>query len=386
MSWKDLYSEVKKRKMEALNKKDVVKAVEQHGKILAIEGKFEKPEAILKNMYVSEYKLIKYGESKKNQQRMANEIMNTDLNKFDVVLIGCAGKNIPSSAHPKIQDYVRNNGGWVITTDWAVKFILEDIFPGYVRWNKKRTDDAVVACQIIEPNHPFLDGVLSEIQQTKWTKKATKDTKKNEFRWWLEYRSFPIQILNHNEVHVLITSQELEMKWGASPVLLYFNYGKSGGRVIHMISHTHLQKGGSKGKYASALILSNIIDEKISQKMGLSTQPTSRYVSYGETQTQPQYSQPPLEDQWVTPPQSSNYVTPSTAQSGFGLTGTSQIVEANDTNFTFSSKCAYCGYDFSEAQGKIFLCKECGAPYHEKCLNLQINEGVCKNCSRILLW
>ena len=196
MSWKDLYSEVKKRKMEALNKKDVVKAVEKHGKIPAIEGKFEKPEAILKNMYVSEYKLIKYGESKKNQQRMANEIMNTDLNKFDVVLIGCAGKNIPSSAHPKIQDYVRNNGGWVITTDWAVKFILEDIFPGYVRWNKIRTDDAVVACQIIEPNHPFLDGVLSEIQQTKWTKKATKDTKKNEFRWWLEYRSFPIQIIN----------------------------------------------------------------------------------------------------------------------------------------------------------------------------------------------
>jgi hypothetical protein len=27
-SWKDLYSEVKKRKMEALDKKDVVKAVE----------------------------------------------------------------------------------------------------------------------------------------------------------------------------------------------------------------------------------------------------------------------------------------------------------------------------------------------------------------------
>ena len=33
MSWKDLYSEVKKRKMETLNKKDVVKAVEKYGKI-----------------------------------------------------------------------------------------------------------------------------------------------------------------------------------------------------------------------------------------------------------------------------------------------------------------------------------------------------------------
>ena len=45
-SWKDLYSEVKQRKMEALNKKDVVKAVEEHGKILAVEGRYEKPKKI----------------------------------------------------------------------------------------------------------------------------------------------------------------------------------------------------------------------------------------------------------------------------------------------------------------------------------------------------
>jgi hypothetical protein len=153
-----------------------------------------------------------------------------------------------------------------------------------------------------------------------------------------------------------------------------------------MISHTHLQKGGTKGKYASALILSNIIDEKISLKMGLSTQPAARYVAYGEPQTQPQSSQSPLEEQWILSPQSNDYVTPTTAQSGIGLTGTSQIVEANDKNFSFSSKCTYCGTDFSEAKGKIYLCKECGAPYHEKCLNLQINEGICKSCSRILLW
>lgn len=41
MSYKDLYSEVRRRKMEALNKKDVVKAVEKSGKMLFIDGKFE---------------------------------------------------------------------------------------------------------------------------------------------------------------------------------------------------------------------------------------------------------------------------------------------------------------------------------------------------------
>ncbi|MFX0069819.1 MAG: hypothetical protein ACFFAO_01900 [Candidatus Hermodarchaeota archaeon] len=386
MSWKDLYSEVKKRKMEALNKKDVVKAVEQHGKILAIEGRFEKPEDIIKNMYVSEYKIIKYGKKAKSRERMINEILNTDFSKYDILLIGCPGEEIPFSAHHKILNYVNNQGGWLITTDWAIKFIVEAIFPGYIRWNRKRTDDAVVACQILEPNHPFLDGVLGEIQQSKWSNKATKDTKTKEFRWWLEYRSFPIDIINPNEVNLLIASQEIEQKWGSNPVLLYFNYGKTGGRVIHMISHTHLQKGGLKGKYASALILSNILDEKISQKLNLSKGSTPQYVDYSELQSHSQNTPIPSSDPWLAPPQENNYLTPSTSQSGIGLTGTSQIVEADDTNFSFSSICTYCTYDFTDFKGKIYICKECGAPYHDNCLNIQINEGICKNCGRILLW
>ncbi len=51
MSEKDLYSEVKARKMAALGKKDVIKAVEKHGKILAIRGKYEKPDKNIKHNY-----------------------------------------------------------------------------------------------------------------------------------------------------------------------------------------------------------------------------------------------------------------------------------------------------------------------------------------------
>ena len=63
MSYKDLYSEVKKRKMEALNKKDIVKAVEKHGKILAVEGRFEKPKKVVENMYAAEKRTIKPGDT-----------------------------------------------------------------------------------------------------------------------------------------------------------------------------------------------------------------------------------------------------------------------------------------------------------------------------------
>jgi len=370
-SWKDLYSEVKKRKMEALNKKDIVKAVENHGKILAIEGKFEKPKKVVEYMYASEKRVIK-----------PNDILKFDLNNYDVLLIGCPGNDIPSVAYSKIRDYVLN-GNYLITTDWAIRTIIEPIFPGYIRWNEIRTEEAVVPCQIIEPNHPFLEGVLGEITQNKW---QTHDMKNTEFSWWLEIKSFPIQIVNPDAVHILIVSQEIKKKWGEAPVMVYFDFGKKGGKIIHMISHTHLQKGGSKGKYASAIILTNILDEKISQKMNLGKKPEQRYVSDWESPSQQQTPQKQLEEQWVMPNQNTEYVTPSIVGKGIELSGTAQIIEANDSNFSFSSKCVYCNNDFVDFSGKIYICKECGACYHENCLNIQIQEGSCKKCSRILLW
>jgi hypothetical protein len=381
--WKDLYSEVRKRKMEALNKKDVVKAVEKHGKILAIEGEYEKPDKVLEHMYAAEKEFIK-------RKHIDKKIRKLDFNHFDLVLIGCSGRKIPAAVFSKIKDYVAN-GGWLLTTDWAIESIVEAIFPGYIRWNREKTDDAVVSCQIIEQNHPFLDGLSGELEQSKW---ASKNSKKDEFRWWLENKSFPIQVVNYDAVKVLLNSWEIKKKWGEGPVLVYFDYGKRGGRVIHMISHTHLQKGGKKGKYASAMILTNILDEKVSQKMGIKK--SSGYTSNWESPqtSSPQYrtNQTPLEEQWVQPQSQDNYITPSNVKTGgggeMGLTTTSQIVEVNpqDPNFSYGSKCAVCGYDFGEYTKKIYRCKECGAPYHENCLNQQINKGTCKNCGRILLW
>jgi hypothetical protein len=163
--------------------------------------------------------------------------------------------------------------------------------------------------------------------------------------------------------------------------LCYFDHGSAGGRVIHLISHTHLQKGGAKGKYASALILTNILDEKVSAKMGISKSPPKGYVSDWE---QPeQYTQP---QQAIPSAPNDQYLNPS--NQNMGLTGTAQIVEVdvNSTNFSYADKCSYCGYDFGEYTGKIYKCQSCGTTYHENCLNMQINEGICKNCSKILLW
>jgi len=385
MSYKDLYSEVKKRKMEALNKGDIVKAVEKHGRILAVEGRFEKPKKVVNNMYAATKRVIK-----------PNHILKFDLEDYDLLLIGCPGDQIPEKALIRIKVFVQN-GGWLLTTDWAIVSILEKIFPGYIRWNGIKTADAVVACQLNDPYHAFLDGVATEIQRNKWSAKSSKNTAKNEFRWWLETKSYPIDVINKHEVHVLISSRELKYKWGEDPVLCYFNIGDQGGRVIHIISHTHLQKGGEKGKYASALILTNILDEKISVKMGISKKPAQGYVSdwtQPQAQSHQSYSPSSMGDDWLNPPDQNNYLTPSMDRGTFpgsmpenaGLTGTSQIIEADQSSFSLNTNCVYCGLNFNGSSGKIYVCQECKAAYHEGCLNNQINEGICKNCNKILLW
>ena len=109
--------------------------------------------------------------------------------------------------------------------------------------------------------------------------------------------------------------------------------------------------------------------------MGIAKKPAKGYVSDWE---QPQtYTQPQQETSYA---QNNQYLNPSSSSTG--LTGTAQIaeVDVNSADFSFGEKCSYCGYDYGEYTGKIYKCQSCGTTYHENCLNMQINEGTCKNC------
>ena len=54
MEWEDLYSEVRKRKVQVLDKKKVVKAVEKYGGLLVLDGKYEKAEQIFNFIYANQ--------------------------------------------------------------------------------------------------------------------------------------------------------------------------------------------------------------------------------------------------------------------------------------------------------------------------------------------
>ncbi|MHA1728440.1 MAG: hypothetical protein ACTSWY_06875 [Promethearchaeota archaeon] len=360
MSEKSLYSEVKKRKMAALGKKDLVKAVEKHGKILAIRGKYEKPENVIKYSYASVKDFI-------NPERAHKK----DLSRYDLVMVGCPGNKISKMGLSKLSDFVFNDGGWLLTTDWCLRTIVEEIFPGYLRWSGEKTTDTVVQCEMTDSRHPFLDGVYSEIMGGIYSKGPKKYGKKPTFSWWLEDKSFPITIERPDDVHVLIRSEELGRKWKHDPVLVYFDVGKKGGRVIHMISHTHLQKGGKKGKFVSALILTNILDEKVSIKYGVGKSGgTPQYEDYGTPTSQSSI-------EWASSSQPEGNQIPE-------LVGTTKIVEI--TEAPLGQKCALGDGNFDGYTGRIFKCTACGALYHQNCLNVQLQSGICKVCEKIFLY
>jgi len=69
-------------------------------------------------------------------------LSGADWASMEVLFVNCPG-NLPASALRKIGPWVRN-GGVLVTTDWALKHVLEPVFPGRVRHNGGQTTDCVV--------------------------------------------------------------------------------------------------------------------------------------------------------------------------------------------------------------------------------------------------
>lgn len=149
------------------------------------------------------------------------------LEPHQTVFVNCAG-SFPKEQTRKLATFVAQ-GGQLITTDWALKNVLEVSFPGYVAYNGKATADEVVRVEVMDKDDSVIKGFLDE---------ETAPV------WWLEGSSYPIKVLDKNKVKVLIRSNELKDKYGEEAVLIKFEHGK--GVVYHMISHFYLQRTETK--------------------------------------------------------------------------------------------------------------------------------------------
>ena len=153
----------------------------------------------------------------------AERFDKAELRPDQIVFVNCPGQ-LSGRAINKLEGFVRE-GGFLFTTDWALRNVLQMAFPGYVEYNDRPTRDEVVRIELLERDDPLLGTVLD----------ASDDP-----QWWLESSSYPIRVLNKEQVKILIQSKEIEQRHGEAPVLVSFPYGE--GVVYHMISHFYLQR------------------------------------------------------------------------------------------------------------------------------------------------
>jgi hypothetical protein len=153
----------------------------------------------------------------------AARLNRINLSPSQVVFINCPGK-LSRKGIGEIRYFVES-GGFLVTTDWALRHVIEPAFPGLMRYNDRPTRDDVVRIEILEGGNRFLEGLVSPGEDP---------------QWWLEGSSYPIEILDQKNVEVLITSREMAERYGEAPIAVTFNFGL--GSVFHIVSHYYLQR------------------------------------------------------------------------------------------------------------------------------------------------
>jgi len=152
-----------------------------------------------------------------------HELDRLALRPEQLLIVNCPGQVSPR-AITRIRAFVEA-GGSLFTTDWALKHVIEPAFPGVLAFSGRPTPDDVVRIEVKDRENIYLQGVLDG---------------QDDPQWWLEGSSYPISVVDEERVQVLITSRELEEKYGEAPVAVWFRWGE--GDVFHMISHYYLQR------------------------------------------------------------------------------------------------------------------------------------------------
>ena len=182
--------------------------------VVVVEGTYDRAQDVLAAMNVN-HVLI--------PARLLDEVK---LLATQTLLVNCPG-NLSRTGIANLRNFVER-GGHLVTTDWALKTVLERAFPGVVKHNGRQTGDEVVPVEIKDTSDPMAAELLAHVR-----------LHQQKPRWWLEGASYPIKILDAQRVKVLVASEQMRRRHGEGAVVIAFDHGE--GRVLHMTSHFYLQ-------------------------------------------------------------------------------------------------------------------------------------------------
>src|SRR5688572_6320652 len=178
---KTAYKAAKRIMEEALprEEQDFLRAG-QDADVIVVRGQYDRVQDVLTIMQIP------------HREVEPADVAGLSLTREQMLIVNCPGQ-VARAAIPVIQAFVKA-GGTLVTTDWALRHILEPAFPQTVAYNERPTGDEVVRLEIRDRSHPYLDGIFAPGADPVW---------------WLEGSSYPIRILDPASVRVLLTSAEL---------------------------------------------------------------------------------------------------------------------------------------------------------------------------------
>jgi hypothetical protein len=156
-----------------------------------------------------------------------DQVATVPLDPDQILYVNCPGQ-LDERSIERVRSFV-TGGGLLVTTDWALKHVLEKAFPGFVAYGGKATADDVVRVVFEPVEDTFLEGLLDP---------------NDDPLWWLEGSSYPIKVLDPARVKVLASSKEMAQKYGEAPIVVAFEVGA--GKVYHMTSHFYLQRAETR--------------------------------------------------------------------------------------------------------------------------------------------
>jgi hypothetical protein len=150
------------------------------------------------------------------------ELAQAPLRWQQILMVNCTGE-MPPAARERVRRFV-NAGGMLYTTDHAVHYLIEQIFPGTIRFNGQRTDEQIYPMQVAGER-----GLLAKLNDH------------GEPRWQLAGGGMLFTVLDKN-VEVLMRSREVATRHHGSGVLgVRFRVGD--GQVVHVTGHFFTQPG-----------------------------------------------------------------------------------------------------------------------------------------------
>jgi hypothetical protein len=147
------------------------------------------------------------------------------LHGQQVLMVNCTGE-MSAAARERVRRFV-TAGGFLYTTDHAVHYLVERLFPGYIKWNGKTSQEEIFTMELGQTDR----GLLKKIGGAG-----------GHPRWQLAGGGYLFDVVDKHAVDVLMTSRAVAARYGGAGILgVRFRVGD--GQIIHVTGHFYTQPG-----------------------------------------------------------------------------------------------------------------------------------------------